>query len=150
MPVAEAIRNWSWAYPLLSTLHIAGFGLLFGSIAVVDVAFLSRKAARVYAMRKLCSLILPWSAIGFFIACVSGGLMFLADAVAVAANPAFQVKLSLILLAGLNAALLHLSPAWPWFSYDRSVVPSRLRLAAIASASLWLMAIAAGRMIAFV
>jgi len=148
--LADHIRGWPWAYPLLSTAHISGFALLLGSIIVLDAALVVPRAACGINSSVLQALTLPWALIGFTLAISSGCLMFMADAVAVAANPAFQVKAVLIILAVLNAGQLHLSRAWRTVHRLETTIPMRERISALASAAFWLGIIAAGRLIAFV
>ena len=35
--LGQAMRQWLWLYPTVETIHIVGIGLLFGSIAVLDL-----------------------------------------------------------------------------------------------------------------
>lgn len=148
--LADHIRGWPWAYPLLSTAHISGVSLLLGSIIVLDAVLIVPCVGRGIDSAVLQALTLPWTLIGFALAISSGCLMFMADAVAIAANPAFQVKAGLIILAVLNAGQLHLSRAWRTVHRLETTIPMRVRISALASAALWLGIIAAGRLIAFV
>src|SRR5690606_20609009 len=40
LPVAAAMRQWLWLYPAVEIVHILGFVLLAGSIALFDVRLL--------------------------------------------------------------------------------------------------------------
>lgn len=69
-------------------VHIAGFALLLGSTRVLDaVLIVPRGAEGPSAVRQAPTI--PWTLIAFTMASSSGGLLYMADAVAVAANPAF-------------------------------------------------------------
>jgi hypothetical protein len=76
--------------------------------------------------------------------------MFSAHATEWAANPAFRLKLLLIIAAGLNAWAFH---RWPFRSvahWDREVpAPPHARFAAVVSVALWLSVIACGRLLAY-
>jgi hypothetical protein len=68
-----------------------------------------------------------------------------------AANPAFRLKLLLILAGGLNALAFHLGPFRSVRAWDRDApTPARARLAAVLSLLIWTAVIAAGRLIAYV
>ena len=38
--LGQAMRQWLWLYPAVETVHLVGIGLLFGSIAVLDLRLL--------------------------------------------------------------------------------------------------------------
>jgi hypothetical protein len=80
----------------------------------------------------------------------SGFLMFIAHATEFAGNPAFQVKLVLLVAAGLNALLFHRGAFRSVTGWETdSVVPVTARAAAVASLVLWVGVIAAGRLLAY-
>ena len=75
-------------------------------------------------------------------AALAGALLFVSDASQVAANPAFRVKLVLILMALTNAVVFHARDSLR--RHDRIA-----RWQAGLSIALWLAVITAGRMIAY-
>ncbi len=82
----------------------------------------------------------------FAVNALSGGLFFTANAPKYIDNPAFELKLVLIGLAGLNAALYH----WrfrPVLAAART--PALAQLSGLASILLWSGVIVCGRMITF-
>jgi hypothetical protein len=81
---------------------------------------------------------------------VSGLLLFIASARR-AANPLFEVKLALVALAIAAMSLIQrelsaIEDGVP----PSSRAPRNLRLLAVASLALWLVAIAAGRLLAYI
>lgn len=148
-PLAMFVRESSWAYPALETLHIIGIALVFGSILSYDLRVLGR--GRDLSIDSLGRHLLPWVWGGFLLNAASGVSLFLSDAAEFAANPAFRAKLALIVLAGLNAIYfqMRLSPDLPR-NGDRSPASLRARLAALLSIALWIGVITAGRMMAYV
>ena len=139
--LAAAIRASPWAYPALEALHIAALATLFGSLLVLELRVFG--AGRDIPLAALARFASRTALAGFLIAAVSGGLMWSSDATALSANPAFLVKLALITLAGINAALFHLHG-----TLERAGVAARMQ--AGASLVLWAAVIAAGRLIAYV
>ena len=82
---------------------------------------------------------------------VTGGLLFSSEAVKVYSNPAFRLKMLLILLAGLHALIFH------WLVYrdvanwdDRALLPRKAKVSGFVSILLWVGIVAAGRFIGFV
>src|SRR5215471_7592427 len=79
-------------FPTLEVIHIAGFAVLVGTIAIVDfrllgLGLLRQKAAEV--ARDLG----PWTLIGLTMVLLSGPLMFSSDPDMYYLNRAFQVKM---------------------------------------------------------
>ena len=143
------IRHSPWAYPALEITHIAGFVVLVGSVLVFDLRVLG--LGQNIGVRELARLTLPFSISALLLVIPSGLLLFLSDATAILTNPAFQMKLGLLGLAGLNAAAFHLGPYQSVSEWDRlAPAPWGGRLGAAASLLLWLSVIAAGRFIAYV
>lgn len=94
-----------WAYPLLEVLHIAGIGLLFGSLVVLDLRLWGAGAVLPLAALERLVLRVAWA--GFGIVLVSGLTMFSTQPDELLHNPAFRLKLVLLALAGVNAAWFH-------------------------------------------
>ena len=65
-------------------------------------------------------------------------------------NPAFQLKLALIALAGANVAFFHLGPYRLVGAWDLTgPAPASARAAALLSIGVWIGVIACGRLIAY-
>lgn len=137
---AEAIRRSVWAYPALETVHIASFGVLIGSLLVFELRTFG--LARVLQAVPLARLALGTSLVAFACAATSGLLLFISNATEFAAHPAFQVKLVLILIAGLNAIAFHVRGG-----VRRQDAVARAQAAT--SVALWLSVLTAGRLIAY-
>ncbi len=98
-----AINTWVlstfWLWPLLEIIHFIGLSLLLGSILVVDLrlAGLLRQIDLVSTHR-----LLPWAVAGFTMNLISGVLFFFGDPGRYSINIGFQIKMVLVLVAGLN------------------------------------------------
>ena len=145
--LARFMREAMYAYPITESIHIMGLGLLFGSIAVVDLRILG--LGRRVPLRPLLRLALPFSVAGFAVAAATGLLMFTAHAGDFLTNPAFLAKIVLIILAGCNAAALHAGPLSVLRTGDDAVPPASARVFAFASLLLWMAVIVCGRMLAY-
>ena len=138
--LAEAIRRSVWAYPLLEAVHIAGVGALFGAVLLLELRVFG--VGRDIGVVPLARLVLRTALTAFACAVLSGALLFISAATEVAANPAFRVKLVLILIAGANALVFHARGGLRGGD-------SLARLQAAASLLLWLSVIVAGRLIGY-
>lgn len=147
-PIGELVRNSSWVYPGLETAHVIGLGLLFGGIFMLDLRLLGLNKSLSVAV--LSRHVLPWVWAGFVINFVSGIMLFASDALSLAANISFQLKMLMLMLAGANAGLFQLSfgrDIGRW--HNEAPAPIGAKLVAIFSIAAWLAIITLGRMIAY-
>ena len=150
--LGQAMRYWLWLYPSVEIVHIIGIGLLFGSIAILDLRLLG--LSRAIPLRLLTRHVLPWTAASFLLIVPSGFLMFTAHATEFISSPVFVLKMGLILAAGLNAALFHaiVSPSMEvWDSEEMRKLgpPPSARFSAAVSLAIWMAVIACGRLLAY-
>ena len=146
--LGQAMRQWLWLYPGVETVHIAGIGMLFGSIAVLDLRLLG--LSKGISAKSLAGHVLPWTAASFLLIVPSGLMMFAAHASEFIASPVFVLKMGLIFTAGVNAAVFHAGvfrTAGRW-GVD-ATPPLAARAAAALSLLLWLSVIACGRLLAY-
>ncbi len=123
----------------LEAAHYAGFFLLVGSIAIVDLRLLGA-AGRGQSPSELARQLFPWTWTGFAFTLVSGFFMFSGDAVDFYRAPIFRVKLLVILLAVIFGLLVQ----WKVPQWDRPpAIPLGAKLAAFLSLALWIGAILA-------
>jgi hypothetical protein len=148
LPVAEAMRQWLWLYPAVEIVHIVGFVLLAGSIAMFDLRLLGfSKAIPVPALARH---LLPWTLGALVLIVPSGLLMFSAHAADFVGNPIFLLKMGLLFTAGLNAAAFHLGVYRSVAQWERDhSSPAVARLHASASLAIWIAIIACGRLLAY-
>lgn len=146
--IAAAMRTSLWMYPVVEIVHILGFILLVGSIAMLDVRLLGW--GRALPVRALCRMLVPWSLAGAVLVVPAGLMMFSARPDDFVNNPVFQLKLLLIVVAGINAGLFHFGvyrSAAQWDAGTRAPLPARLH--AMASLALWVATVSCGRLLAY-
>ena len=84
-----------------------------------------------YLSGPMARHLLPWTLLALLLILPSGFLMFMAHASDFITNPAFQLKIGLIFLAGLNAIGFHLGPFARVGAWDtHTVAPVAARLSA--------------------
>lgn len=137
-----ALRNSLWLYPAVETLHIIGFAILVGAIVTFDLRVIAARPG--LALGPWQSAVLPVARAGFALALPMGLLLFVANATAYLANPAFRLKLVMLALALGNVGAFHLMAA------DRDEPSTALRLIAGLSLAAWLCVLSLGRLIAYV
>ena len=150
--LAQAMRQWLWLYPAVEVVHLVGIGLLFGSIAVLDLRLLG--VSRRIPVGALAAHVLPWTAGSFLLIVPSGLLMFIAHASEFIVSEVFLLKMLLIVAAGVNAALFHTitfrtADVWDSEEMRKLRPPPSARLAGALSLVLWIAVIACGRLLAY-
>ena len=101
--VATLVAESLWGYPTLETMHTMGMALLIGALGLIDLRVLGFKPELpLLGTRAL----LPLAWLGFTLNAISGTLLFTSDAVMFFESYTFRLKIVLIILGGINAALL--------------------------------------------
>ncbi len=148
--MGAAIRDSVWLFPVIETLHIFGIVSLVGATSILDLRLMGL-TFRDEPVSKLAERFLPWAWFGFIVQVVTGLLMFSSEAVKMYGNWAFQLKMLLILVAGINAVVFHSLAYQSVDKWDRDpIAPVSARIAGSASILLWFGIVAAGRWIAYV
>ena len=124
-----ALKN-SWAFPVIEAAHVAGMALLAGTVVFADLRRLGAAVAR-QTGEELDRIFKPWAHSGLAILLATGVLMTLADWGRYRRNPAFWVKLAMVV------------PALGCF-----LMPRKSKPLAIASLLCWSAVILAARVIA--
>ena len=146
--LATAMRQDLWLYPSVEILHIWGFVMLVGSIAMLDLRILGL-SSRV-PVRELAGHLLPWTLGAAVLIVPTGLLMFIAHADDFINNRAFVLKLTLIFAAGINAVFFHLGPYRSVDNWNTGVAtPRPAKMHAALSLMIWLSVIACGRLLAY-
>src|SRR5690606_14003253 len=139
--------NYTWTWPILETFHFIGMSLLIGAILVMDLRL--RGVQRVIPSATVHKL-LPLAFIGFGINLVTGIVFVFGDPHRYAVNPSFQIKMVLIVLAGLNALLYAIKVAPQLASQPPTGdTPAIAKAVGAASLALWIGVICFGRLIPY-
>jgi len=148
-PFATAIREGDTLFPWIECVHVLAITFVVGSIAAVDLRLLGL-ASRDRRFSRLNAEIVPLTWCAFAVALVSGFLLFSSKAVQYAANLSFDLKMLLLLLAGLNMAAFQLLTFRGVSAWDIGpATPLRAKLAGALSLTLWVGIVACGRTIGF-
>ena len=147
--IGTAIRESTYVFPIIETVHTLAIILLVGTVAIVDLRLLGLVMKR-EPVSQVAGQLLPLTWAGFAIMFVTGCLLFWAEAANMYGNTAFRIKLLLLLLVGLNPLIFHFTIYRSVHTWDLAeVTPRRARLAAVLSLTLWSGIIIAGRAIAY-
>lgn len=147
--IATAIREGDTLFPWIECVHVLAITFVVGSIAAVDLRLLGL-ASRDRSVSRLTAEIVPLTWAAFAVALVSGSLLFSAKAVQYAANLSFDLKMSLLLLAGVNMLvfqLLTFRGVGVWDAGPTTPLPAKI--AGGVSLSIWIGVVVCGRTIGF-
>jgi hypothetical protein len=137
--------NTIWAYPTILTLHTVGLALLVGANTALDLRLLG-VAPGIPLSELVKSFKVMW--IGFWINAVSGVMLFAADATSKGTTKIFMWKLGIIAVSVINIILIKRVVYGRRPSEAIATVPAKLL--AVTSLVLWVAAITAGRLMAYV
>jgi uncharacterized protein DUF6644 len=143
LAVANPLNSSELIFPTLEVIHIVGFAVLVGTIAIVDFRLLNLGMRRQKAA-EVASDLAPWTAIGLAMVLLSGPLMFSSDPDMYYLNRSFQVKMVLLLAAIIFQYTIHRKVA------KSEGPPFRQKLVACVSMVLWVGVIFGGIFIAFI
>jgi hypothetical protein len=140
--LGAAARNTTWLYPLANLGHVLGAALLVGAIVALDVKLL-RGTGQADAVARAA---IPVAAVGLILQFVTGVVLFSAEAVALSRNPAFLLKMGVLVLGLANIAFFH----WRFGLALRQEKPLEgARPLAAVSLGSWVTVLLAGRAIAY-
>jgi len=143
----HTLMTSAWGWPVVESLHFLGLSLLIGGVGVFDLRMLG--LGRGIPMGALHRFV-AWGVAGYVLN-VCTGLLFLTSAPdQYVYNPAFQVKLALMLVAGLNVLFFYR------FVFARvrdasagGEAPLAAKVAAAVSLTCWIGVIVCGRLITY-
>jgi hypothetical protein len=137
-----------WLWPLLEIIHFIGLSLLLGSILIVDLRLAGYlRQIDIMSTHRL----LPWAVIGFAMNLATGFLFFFGDPGRYSVNIGFQIKMILVLIAGLNVLVfaLKINPViGKWDPYGDT--PALAKTIAWVSLLTWTGVLLLGRLIPYI
>ena len=145
--IGAFMRESRWAWPIFESLHFLGMSLLIGTIGVFDLRLMG--FARRVPLPALHALV-PLGIAGFVMNALTGICFICATPDQYIFNMAFRVKLTLMIVAGLNVLffysrvfrrLAELTPE------GRPTIGARL--VGLVSLSAWVGVMSAGRLLTF-
>jgi len=130
-------------FPALECIHIVGFALSIGTIAILDFRVLGLGLKR-QSVAELAKDLAPWTLAGLAVMLLSGPAMFSSDPDMYYLNPSFQIKMALLFLAIVFNYTIHRRATL------KSATQRQSKLVACVSLALWMGVIAGGLFIGFV
>jgi hypothetical protein len=117
-------------FPVIQSIHLIGIGLFVGTAVLADLRALQLALQR-YAITEIRQQLAPWNRAGLVIMLTTGPILFASDIPRYIHNPAFLVKMAVLLLALISGR-----------------GEKQTKLAALVSIALWTCVVLGGRAIA--
>lgn len=137
----------TWWFPFLESIHVLSSTFLLGSIVMVDLRLLGL-AARNHPVSRITKEVVPWALGACAFSVLTGLGMFITQASRYVGNRPFQVKMVLLILAGLNMAVFHRATARGIAQWDTARAGTAgARFAGASSLLCWIGIMLAGRWI---
>lgn len=146
--MATGIRESLWFFPTLYTLHIFGVVILVAATSALDLRMLGL-VMRSEPVSDVGAMLLPWAKAGFAAQMATGGCLFLSHPADMSRNIAFLLKMTLVLLAGLNVLIFHLTAYRNVRRWPQGSTPAGAKFSAVFSLMCWFGIVAMSRLIAF-
>jgi hypothetical protein len=134
------ISGSTWAYPFVQLTHFTGLSLWIGTNLSLDLRLLGVGSKRQTAA-QLSDALFVWNWTGFAIAVLGGFMLFSSAATKYIPNPAFEIKLGILIPLGV---LCHIIVQWYARSREQMEKVTPLgRVAGLLELLLWFSVIAA-------
>jgi len=144
-----AIRESALVYPVLLGTHLACIAFFGGMILMTDLRLLGLSLKNLTITEVVVGL-RPWKRLGGVMMITAGSLLGSSEAVKYAPNPFFWTKMTILALIGVHALIFRPIVYNKTEELDRSpTIPSKAKVAAYLSLTLWLGMICMGRLIAY-
>lgn len=150
--LAAFVNGFDWVWPLFEIFHFVGMALLIGTVGLVDLRVLG--VAKGIPIAQLERLI-PWGIAGFIVNAATGFVFIAGNPIGgpmeYLTNLALQLKLVLILLAGINLLIFYgrgIARATDAVPANGDAPPSAKVIAGV-SLALWFGVIFFGRLIMY-
>jgi Family of unknown function (DUF6644) len=138
------INRWVWVFPVVESLHICGFTLLVGTVAVLDLR-LSDLALTRQSIANLAKSLAPWIYLGIAVQFITGPYLFSSQPHDYIHNPSFRMKMWFL----AAALIFHFTAVRGTAGKSRPLGVGWRRLVAFVSIALWIGVIFSGLSIGF-
>ena len=141
-------RESLYGFQILVAIHILGLILSLGTLLWVDLRMLGLALAQ-QPLPAVYRSLSRWFVAGFGIMFVSGAMLFAGFATSAYENVYFRIKITLIVLAGINAVAFHAIVQKAPAQSVPGTASSRIRLAGFLSILFWGAVVICGRMMSY-
>jgi len=147
-PSSIAMRESLYAFPVLLTIHVVSLAMFAGLVVMMDLRLVGL-AYRGSRFSEVQARLFPWQMVGMVVTTLTGLLLFYMQPMRYFGKVYYWLKLALIVLAGLNALVFHLTTYRSVARWDTTGPPFRAKVAGVLSLAMWACTVAFGRFAAY-
>jgi hypothetical protein len=107
------ISGSTWAYPFVQMTHFAGLSLWLGTNLSLDLRLMGIGKKRQTAS-QLSDSLFEWNWVGFCFAVLGGFMLFASSATKYIPNPAFDIKLGILVPLGIVLHIINQQKSRTW------------------------------------
>jgi len=139
------LMNTRWGWPIAESVHFTGLCMLMATVGMFDLRMMGLvRGLSLSALHKL----VPYGVLGWLLCVASGSLFVIAAPLEYIFNDAWQIKMVLMAIAGINMVVFYLTTAKRVYALGPDdAVPLTARVIAIVSLFSWLGVITCGRVV---
>jgi hypothetical protein len=146
---STALRESYYVFPIVEGTHVISLALSVGLVIWFDLRLVGW-ILRDQPVSAVFRPIRPFMLAGFGLSFITGGLLFWSLALRCYGSPFFWAKMIMLVLAGVNIAVYHLTIDRRQTEWDEAPFPPfQARMAGLISLVLWVGIITAGRLMAY-
>ena len=147
--LAVFIHKKAWAFTTVEVVHVFAVSLVLGTIMIVDLRLLGLASTK-RPFAEFSRKVLPFTWAAFALAVIAGLLLFISRATEYFVNPVFWIKMSLIVVAGINMMIFEFITVRDVQKWNLDPTPpAAARRAGGISIASWVLVVVFGRLIAF-
>lgn len=137
---ALAVATSDWAYPFVQATHFTGLSLWVGTTVATDLSLIGM-GNQYQSPLQLFNVLFVWNWVGFCIAVLGGFLLFSASAATYLINPAFLIKLGILIPLAL---ILHVVIQQKILQWGQQLkMPRVARIAGLVELLFWISVVTA-------
>ena len=142
------VQSEQWIIPTLQSVHVLAIGILLSISGLINLRVFVRAMADVSVADTVKSCA-PWIWGALLVLACSGAILIIGEPVRELLNPAFQLKMGLLVVAIAVTACAQKRLAHVPHSHGSAVGSAGLRVVVLSTFLIWLPIAAAGRLIAY-
>jgi uncharacterized membrane protein len=144
LPGGAYLRDSTFGFSILLTVHVVSLCIFFGLILMMDLRLVGWGNLRTRAA-DMSERLLPFQMVGFIIMTITGLALVWAQPLRYYGKAFFWWKMGLMVLAGINAGVIHLITRKSEDAWDSGAA----KFAGATSIVLWVAVLALGRLVAY-
>jgi hypothetical protein len=144
--LAMGILESGWVFPYVQFTHFTGLSLWVGTNLLLDLRLMG-VGRKLSTLSEFCDALFVWNWVGFCVGILGGFLLFSTSTLSYIQNPAFDIKLGILIPLGLILHVTIQRKARDWSQTEEP--PAIAKVAGFVEMALWLSVVSAAVLIPY-